>query len=155
LPIVELRPRARNLPRHFVTARELQPVLLETNKILADIRASGTFCLAGAMGGMRAALFNFLAKRERHRSVFLSEFDPQTCEHGASQPLRISFRGGATEFDYTVGEHFAHAVGIVRAVQQPEHRVKSVAQEFGTRIVKNAADNGHSATRAGGHFYRV
>jgi hypothetical protein len=158
IPIValaELRSGARNPPGYFVTARELAPVLLETKKILANIRASGIFCLAGAVGGMRAALFNFFAKRERHRSAFLSEFDPQTCEHGAGEPLRISFRGGATEFDHAVGEHFAHAVRIVRAVQHPEHRVKSVAQELGTGIVENAADNGHSATPAACHFYRV
>jgi hypothetical protein len=37
-------------------------------------------------------------------------------------------------------------------VQHPEHRIKSVAQEFGTAIVENAADNDHSVTRAAAIF---
>jgi hypothetical protein len=82
------------------------------------------------MCGMRAALFNFFAKRERHRSAFLSKFDPQARKHGTRQPLRIAFRGGSAKFDHPVGENFAHAVGIVRAMQHPEDRVESVAQEF-------------------------
>src|SRR5205807_622061 len=86
--LVELRPGAHDLLRYFVTARELEPVSLEATKIFANIGTSGAFGLAGAVGGMRAALFNLLGRRERHRSAFLSQFDPQTREHGARQPLR-------------------------------------------------------------------
>ena len=39
----------------------------------------------------------------------------------------------------TIGNHFADMVGVLRAVQHGEYRVKRVAQQFGTAVVENGA----------------
>jgi hypothetical protein len=85
-----IRIGADDLLRDLITARKLQPVLLETTKIVADIRARRVLGLAGAVRGMCLAVLNFLGKRKRHLSVSLSQFYVQTREHRARQPLRIA-----------------------------------------------------------------
>jgi len=121
--------------------------LIETKKILADVRASCVLGLAGAVRGVSLAVFNFLAKRQRHLPAYPSQFDAKARDHGACQPLRVALNRGPAEFKDAVGDHFAYVVGIVRAVQQGEHGVKGVAQKFGTDIVENGAYR-HGATRA-------
>jgi hypothetical protein len=83
----------------------------------------------------------------RHSCALLSQFDPEACDHRARQPLRVAFRHGPAKFEDAIGDHFTDMVGILRAVQHGEHRVKGVAQKFGTDIVENGADC-HGATRA-------
>src|SRR5215471_1523685 len=96
---------------------------------------------------MSQAVFNFLTKRQRHLSASLSQFDPEARDHSACQALRVALGRVAGEFEDTVGDRFTHAVGILRAVQQGEYRVKGIAQKLGTHIVENGADR-HDATRA-------
>ncbi|MBO0718158.1 MAG: hypothetical protein J2P55_12580, partial [Rhizobiales bacterium] len=96
---VAVDPGGRDLLCDFITARQLQPVLLETKKILADVGTSCILGLAGAVRRMRLTIFNFLGKRKRHPSVSLSQFDPETRDHRARQPLRIALCRGAGEFE--------------------------------------------------------
>ena len=103
------------MARDLIAARLLQPVLLETKKILADVGASRVLGPAGAVRGMGQAVFNFLSKRKRHLSASLSQFDPKTGDHSVCQPLRIAHSRIAGEFEDTVGDHFTNAVGILRA----------------------------------------
>jgi hypothetical protein len=105
--------------------------------------------LAGAMRGMRLAVFNFLDKRRRHPPAFLSQFDTETGDDRARQPLRVALCRGSAEFEHAIGDHFADIVGILRAVQHRENGVKGLAQEFGIDVVKNGADC-HGATHARG-----
>lgn len=105
-----------DLLRDFITVRQLQPVLLKTKKIRADVRTSCLLSLAGAVRGMGQAVFNFPGKRTRHLSASLSQFDPKTRDHGMRQPLRIAIGGVQGEIEDTVGDHFENAIGIVRAM---------------------------------------
>jgi hypothetical protein len=86
---------------------------------------------------MSLAVFNFLGKRKRHPPASLSQFDTETCDHSACQSLRVAFIRGPAEFEDAVSDHLADLVWILRAVEHGEHRVKRVAQEFGTDIVEN------------------
>ena len=128
------------MARDLIAARQLQPVLLETKKILADVGASRVLGSAGAVRGMGQAVFNFLSKRKRHLSASLSQFDPKTGDHSVCQPLRIAHSRIAGEFEDTVGDHFTNAVGILRAVQHSEYRIIGVAYKFGADIVENGAE---------------
>jgi hypothetical protein len=142
-----INPGGHDLLRDFITAGQLQPILLETKKILADVGASRILGLAGTVRGMGLAVFNFLGKRKRHFFASLSQFDSETRDHRACQSLRVAFPRGPAEFEDAVSDHLADLVRILGAVQHGEHRIKGVAQEFGTDIVENGADR-HGATRA-------
>ena len=100
-------PSGHDQLRGFITARQLQPVLLETKKILADFGISRNLGLAGAVR----------PKRRRHLSASLSQFDPKARDHSARQPLRVALGRVAGEFEDPVGDRFSHTVGILRAVQ--------------------------------------
>jgi hypothetical protein len=126
-----IRPHSHDLLGGLVTAGQSQPVLLEAKKILANMRARGIACLARAVCGMRLARFDFHAKRRRHTSASLSQFDAEAGDDSASQPLRVALARGPAELEDMIGNRFAEMVGILRAVQQGENRVKRVAQEFG------------------------
>jgi hypothetical protein len=67
-----VRPSAHDALGDLVTARQLQPVLLKAEKILADILTRCSPGLAGAARGMGPAIFNFLGKRKRHPTASLS-----------------------------------------------------------------------------------
>jgi hypothetical protein len=136
-----------DLPRDLITACQLQPVLLETQKILANIGASRAPCLAGAMRGMLYAVFNFLRKKRLHLHASLLQFDPQARHHGASQSLRVAFARDPAEFEDAASDHLTDLIRIPRAMEHGEHRIKGIAQEFGTDIVENGA-GWHGATRA-------
>ncbi|MGO8921782.1 MAG: hypothetical protein ACLQF4_02465 [Xanthobacteraceae bacterium] len=122
--------------------------MLEPKKILADVGAGCVLGLAGAVRSMGLAVFNFLSKKKRHLSASLSQFDPEARDHSACQPLRIALGRIPGKFEDTVGDRFTNAVGILRAVEHGEHRVKGVAHKFGTDIVENGPDR-HDATPAG------
>jgi hypothetical protein len=146
-----VRPGAHNLLGDLVTARELQPVLFEVKKILADTGRGSVLGLAGAVRCMGAAFFDFLDKGKRHPTASLSQFDAEARDDSVPQPLRIALVRGSAEFQDTIGDHFADMVGVLRAVQHDENCVKRVAQKFGAEIIENDADS-HGATRAVHHF---
>ena len=96
---------------------------------------------------MSLAVFNFLGKRKRHPPASLSQFDTEAHDHSACQSPRVAFIRDPAEFEDAIGDHLTDLVRILRAAEHGEHRVKGVAQEFGTDIVENGADC-HGATRA-------
>jgi hypothetical protein len=136
-----------DLLRDRIAARELQPVLLKAQKILAEAGARRGLRLLRAARSVSLALFDFLGNRRRHPFAVLSQFDPEANDNSVRQPFRVALMRGPAKFDDAVGDHLADGVGIVGAMKHGEDGVERVAKDFGTDIIENGADC-HGATRA-------